>query len=159
MGPKTLGAQKETQGERPLSPPRPPRWSQGGVSSSEAGGLWRLLEEPPGAQWGAYGGCGSGSRSGHRDIVPSTAVDLRPGRGYETPSGADCPQSLEKRRSRAGLLGTLGERWLSRPEMVGQYPYGVSQSAVGRRRLGKGPLVPGTPLTPPCFGSREEVGA
>lgn len=66
------------------------------------------------------------------------------------------PHSLEKRRSRAKTLGTLGERWLSRPEVVGQYPDGVSQSAVGRRRPGRRLLTPGTSLIPPCFG---EVGA
>lgn len=66
------------------------------------------------------------------------------------------PHSLEKRRTRARILGTLGERWLSRQEVVGQYPDGVSQSAVGRRRPGRRLLTPGTSLIPPCFG---EVGA
>lgn len=35
--------------------------------------LWCFLEEPPGAQWGAYD-CGSGSPSGRGDFARSTAV-------------------------------------------------------------------------------------
>lgn len=167
VGPKTLGAKRETQGERspspppPTPPPPPPRWSQGkgqgGDSSSGAPGslaftggvcwssveslrrLWQLLPEPPAVtlhpapQW-----------------IPSRTA------GRRLHQAQFAPHSLEERRSRARILGTLGERWLSRPEVVGQCPDGVSQSAVGRRRPGRRLLTPGTPLIPPCFG---EVGA
>lgn len=98
----------------------------------------------------------------------AAAVTLHPAPQW-IPAGPRVGDSIRRRLPRLsreaavsgwGSVGTLGERWLSRPKVVGQYPDGVSQSAEGRRRSGRRLFPPPrTPLILPCFGSRGEVGA
>lgn len=145
---------QEGDTRRSLSQPRLPRWSQGGGQggdfSSGAPSSLTLTKGTTGSLvGGAYSDCGSGSRSGRGDIAPSTAVNPCPGPRVGDPIRRWLPSlSREAEVSGWDTVGTLGGRWWSRPEVVGQYPDGVSLSALSRRRPGRRLLASRTPLIP-----------